>query len=241
MGFCFLLAGYFTRGSLERKGYIRFLCDRFLRLGVPLLLFIILLGPLTAAIVNARQGGSFWGTFVWLWHHQRIINGPMWFAQALLMFTLTYCAWRAVAGAPLTSTKRSPSPVPAGRWWVLSAMAVGIGALAIRQFVPTGKNVIGLQLGYFASYIFLFGLGIAAWRYDWIARLESNMRGCGSAGWRSACRCCRPRYCWHAPVKAVGKPTLAADWAGLRFSTRSGSRWWRGESSPHGSCCSGPK
>jgi hypothetical protein len=33
-------------------------------------------------------------------------------------------------------------------------------------------NVIGLQLGYFASYIFLFALGIAAWRHDWLRQLE---------------------------------------------------------------------
>ena len=31
MGFLFLLAGYFTPGSLERKGYARFLSDRFLQ------------------------------------------------------------------------------------------------------------------------------------------------------------------------------------------------------------------
>jgi hypothetical protein len=37
MGFLFLLAGYFTPVSLERKGYGRFLGDRFLRLGLPLL------------------------------------------------------------------------------------------------------------------------------------------------------------------------------------------------------------
>jgi len=35
MGFFFLLAGYFTPRSLERKGYGHFLCDRFLRLGLP--------------------------------------------------------------------------------------------------------------------------------------------------------------------------------------------------------------
>jgi hypothetical protein len=62
--------------------------------------------------------------------------------------------------------------VPAGQWWLLSALAVGIAALAIRQVVPTGVNVIGLQLGYFASYIFLFALGIAAWRHDWLGQLE---------------------------------------------------------------------
>src|SRR5579862_7999336 len=37
MGFFFLLAGFFTPGSLERKGYRRFIIDRFLRLGLPLL------------------------------------------------------------------------------------------------------------------------------------------------------------------------------------------------------------
>jgi len=47
MGFFFLLAGYFTPASLERKGYARFICDRFLRLGLPLLAFGLFLGPLT--------------------------------------------------------------------------------------------------------------------------------------------------------------------------------------------------
>jgi peptidoglycan/LPS O-acetylase OafA/YrhL len=172
MGFFFLLAGYFTPGSLERKGYRRFIGDRFLRLGLPLLVFIVVLGPLTAAIVSAAQGDSFWGTFAWLWNHQRIINGPMWFVQALLMMTLVYCGWRAIAGSPLSQTGRTPSAVPANRWWVLSALAVGIGAVAIRQVVPVGQNVFGLQLGYFASYIFLFGLGIAAWRHDWLTQLR---------------------------------------------------------------------
>ena len=38
-------------------------------------------------------------------------------------------------------------------------------------------NVIGLQLGYFSSYTFLFALGIAAWRYDWLRQLEwKNVR-----------------------------------------------------------------
>lgn len=140
MGIFFLLAGYFTPGSLERKGYGRFICDRFLRLGVPLLVFIVVVGPLTAAIVNAARGDSFWGTFVWLWNHSRIINGPMWFVQALLMFTLVYCGWRAMAGAPLAGAERTPTPLPANRWWILSALAVGAAALAIRQVVGWGRT-----------------------------------------------------------------------------------------------------
>jgi hypothetical protein len=171
MGFFFFLAGYFTPASLERKGYPRFIGDRFLRLGLPLLAFGLILGPLTAAIVNYAQGDGFWLVFPWLWRHKEFINGPLWFAQALLIFSLAYCIWRAVAGEPLAQAQRAPRPVPASRWWMLSALAVGIAALAIRQFVPTGVNVVGLQLGYFATYIFLFALGIAAWRYDWLRQL----------------------------------------------------------------------
>jgi fucose 4-O-acetylase-like acetyltransferase len=172
MGFFFLLAGYFTPASLEHKGYGRFIGDRFLRLGVPLLAFILILGPLTAAMVTATEGKGFWPTINFLLRHGRIINGPLWFAQALLMFSLAYCGWRAMFGAPVTGAQRTPRPVPGGVWWLLSALVTGAAALAIRQIVPTGENVFGLQLGYFASYIVLYALGIAAWRYDWLRQLS---------------------------------------------------------------------
>ena len=172
MGFFFLLAAYFTPGSLERKGYAKFIGDRFTRLGIPLLVFIFILGPLTAAMVAWHDGKGFWRVFPYLWNHVIIINGPLWFAQALLIFSLAYCAWRAAFGSSLASSSRTPRPVPTYARWLLSAILVGAASLAIRQFVPTGKNVIGLQLGYFASYIFLFAIGIAAWRYDWLRQLE---------------------------------------------------------------------
>ena len=175
MGFLFLLADYFTPGSLERKGYARFLSDRFLRLGLPLLAFNLILGPLTVAMVTAAEGKGFWSTFAWLWNRREFINGPLWFVQALLMFDLAYCTWRAWFGAPLTSAQRVPRPVPSYGWWLLSAAGVGAAALAIRQVVPTGVNVIGLQLGYFASYVFLFCLGLAAWRYKQSPELDRNL------------------------------------------------------------------
>ncbi len=172
MGFFFLLAGYFTPRSLERKGYAAFIRDRFLRLGLPLLFFILVLGPLTAAIVNWAQGNGFWPTIRFLYTHQRIINGPLWFAQALLMFSLGYCLWRAALGAKLKLPKPAPQPIPSYGYWLLTALAATVGAVAIRLFIPVGQNVFGLQLGYFSMYIVLFAVGIAAWRYDWLRQLQ---------------------------------------------------------------------
>jgi hypothetical protein len=172
MGFFFLLAGYFTPTSLERKGYARFIGDRFLRLGLPLAGYILILNPLTLALITAYRGKGFWSIFFYFWTHAVIGVGPMWFVQALLMFTLAYCVWRSIAGPPLTAAKRAPKPAPQGRWWLLSALAVAAGTLVIRQWIPTGVNVFNLQLGYFAAYIFLFVIGIAAWRYDWLRQLS---------------------------------------------------------------------
>jgi NAD(P)-dependent dehydrogenase (short-subunit alcohol dehydrogenase family) len=120
MGFLFLLAGYFTPGSLERKGYNRFLSDRFLRLGLPLLAFSLILGPLTVAMVTAAEGNGFGSTSVWRWN-----PGPLWFVQALLIFSLVYCAWRARFGLPLTSTQRLPRPIPGPRRIAVNVVAPG--------------------------------------------------------------------------------------------------------------------
>jgi peptidoglycan/LPS O-acetylase OafA/YrhL len=171
MGFFFFLAGYFTPASLERKGYGRFLLDRGLRLGVPLLGFCVLLAPITIGIMTWAQGIGFWGGPTYLWQHRMVVNGPLWFAEALLLFTLAYSGWRPLFGSPLKNCERTPKPVPAGRWWLVSALGTGLVALALRQFFPVGVNIFGMQLGYFASYIVLFSLGIAAWRYDWLRQL----------------------------------------------------------------------
>jgi len=172
MGFFFMLAGYFTPGSLERKGYAKFIGDRFLRLGIPLLAFALFLNPFTDGLVSISRGHTLSETFTYYWQHRIIGNGPLWFAQALLIFSLGYCLWRKCLGAPLANTRREPSPVPNSGWWLICALGVGAAALAIRQFVPSGVNVFGLQLGYFSSYTFLFAIGIAAWRYDWLRQLE---------------------------------------------------------------------
>ncbi len=170
MGFFFLLAGYFTPDSLDKKGYRHFLQDRLLRLGVPLLFFAAVLGPVTIAMSRTADGRSFWTTLDRLWREKDFINGPLWFAQALLIFAAVYCAGRTITRSPL-QPRRTVTPVPSALWWIGSAIAVGAFACLIRVEYPAGINVFGLQLAFFSSYIFLFALGIAAWRHDWLRQL----------------------------------------------------------------------
>src|SRR5271157_5971090 len=139
MSFFFLFAGYYTPASLDRKGYGRFILDRFIRLGIPTLAFGLILGPLTAAMVTAAQGHGFWPTIAWLWRHKEFISGPLWFAEALLIFSLIYVLRRRIAGpqpGDPAALRQTPSPVPAWPAWFLGALIVGTAALAIRQFLP---------------------------------------------------------------------------------------------------------
>jgi peptidoglycan/LPS O-acetylase OafA/YrhL len=176
MGIFFLLAGYFTPASLNRKGYGKFILDRFIRLGIPILAFGFILGPLTTALVNAAQGDGFWPTFAALWHRKEFISGPLWFAEALLAYSLCYVLWRRIAGpqpGASAATMRAPSSVPSWRAWFLGALTVGASALALRQAFPIGKSLYG----YWAMYIFLFAVGIRAKPRDWLAQLTwKNVR-----------------------------------------------------------------
>lgn len=174
MGLFFFVSGYYTPESLDKKGYLKFLLDRFIRLGVPLLFFAFVLGPFTIWIAQLHESASFLSVLRDLWVHRRFINGPLWFSEALLLFTSFYCCFRYLrVGRKLRIQKGlSLSPIPSHWTWFLSILGVGFGSLMIRQFVRVGENVFGLQLGYFSSYILLFFLGIVAKRKNWLRRLN---------------------------------------------------------------------
>ncbi len=169
MGMFFLLAGYFTPGSLQRKGLAPFIQERLIRLGIPLLLFGFVLGPATVALASLPKGANVLQRWLSQLQQGNFVIGPLWFVLALLIFSSAYVIWRQCV------PERAPEPmrqVPASRAWLYAALAVGAGALGIRQIVPVGEQVWGLQLGYFASYVFLFALGCVASRHRWLDRLE---------------------------------------------------------------------
>lgn len=179
MGLFFLLAGYVTPSALAAKGLRRFVADRLLRLGLPLLVFGCVLGPLAVALAGTQQGRPFWPGWLGLVAHGGFVLGPLWFAWTLLLFTAAWLAWRGLhratpAAAALVGVMPSTAaqaPVPGDRAWLLAALGVGAAALAIRQWVPVGEHRLGLQLGYVASYVFLFALGCTAWRHRWLERV----------------------------------------------------------------------
>ncbi len=60
MGLFFLVAGSLTPGAIARHGATGFLRERLLRLGAPLLVFVLTLGPLTVAWRRPRTATRSW-------------------------------------------------------------------------------------------------------------------------------------------------------------------------------------
>ncbi|KVL03305.1 acyltransferase [Burkholderia cepacia] len=179
MGLFFFLAGHYTPPSLDRKGAARFLADRFVRLGLPLLAYGFVIGPATIALAQSGAGRPFAAMLGRLWRKGTFENGPMWFAEALLMFSvaavLAHIASRRTAARE--SNRPVRNPFPSDRTLAAAALFTGIAALALRARWPVGTNVWGLQLGYFASYIVLYAAGCRTARMHWIEHLPARQVG----------------------------------------------------------------
>jgi hypothetical protein len=172
MGFFFLISGYFTPKSLERKGTARFIGDRFLRLGLPLLAFALILGPVTVAMAETLRGGSFFGCIGWLIENHVYLPGPLWFVQTLILFSLIYIWIQKLI--PSFGTGRGEAPLPSHLSLLISAVLTGVFAFALRLLMPVGQDIWGMQIGYFATYIVLFFVGCHAAKHDWLLRVEAS-------------------------------------------------------------------
>ena len=177
MGAFFLISGYFTPGSFDRKGPGSFLKDRLLRLSIPLIIFIFVLNPI-ASIGYWQMPASLTGIttpLTWQAYPHLLGMGPMWFLAMLLIFTLGYAAWRMLT-KNRTSYSMSKSSLPSYLLIGVLILALALVSYLVRIVVPMGKDVLGFPtLSYLPQYLSLFVLGTVAFRHNWFRTLPSSM------------------------------------------------------------------
>ncbi len=175
MGFFFLLAGYFTPGSYDRKGGASFLRDRLVRLGIPLLLYDLLLDPLVVYIASGLHGSywSFYGSYLL---QVRGVTGPVWFIAVLLLFTLLYFAGRWLTRQrPQAATGTGKLP---GYWAIFGfILALGMVSFVVRIWWPVSLvfQPLNLNVGYLPQYLSLYVLGLVAATRNWFFTLTPRM------------------------------------------------------------------
>lgn len=55
MGFLFLISGYFVVRAYDKKGPVKFILDRFVRLGIPTLIYMLVIQPLNSYVLLGYQ------------------------------------------------------------------------------------------------------------------------------------------------------------------------------------------
>ncbi|MEZ4662330.1 MAG: acyltransferase family protein [Caldilineaceae bacterium] len=183
MGAFFLLAGYFTPGSYDRKGAAAFLKERLLRLGIPLLLFIFVLSPISFVglwQMPASLGGLS-EPFTWQTYPYLIGTGPLWFVALLLIFSVVYAGWRMVTPRRESSSLSDPFP-PSYLSTGIFILALALASYLFRIIVPLGKSVNLFvyflnfpTLAYLPQYLSFFVIGAIAARYDWFRQIPRTM------------------------------------------------------------------
>ena len=99
---CFSWPLFLQPGRLPKRGPAAFAKERLFRLGVPLLIYMFVIDPFIGYFImnygNIREHSNvlrfyldYLGSFRWIGS-----TGPLWFVEALLLFSLPYAAWRAV-------------------------------------------------------------------------------------------------------------------------------------------------
>ncbi|MGA7809270.1 acyltransferase family protein, partial [Bradyrhizobium sp.] len=129
MALLFFIAGYFSAAAYDRKGFAKFVRDRCLRLGLPTLLYMLVIGPLTQYFLS-RTWGSGGFAHQWLVHLKNSAwlseTGPMWFCAALLVFSVIY-------GLIRLTGRREPRIAP--REKLVIGMTIFIAVMAAGTFL----------------------------------------------------------------------------------------------------------
>jgi len=166
--------------------------DRFKRLGIPWLFFEILINPLIHYAVDVHGGAchgalydcQYQGTF---WQYLKgfprakgsIGDGPVWFLEALLFFSIVYALWRlltAPAPLPVLSEPRRTRVAPSNRAIALFALAISLASFVVRFWATAFVQYEPFHLEYarFPQYIGLFIAGIWAYRHDWLVAFSDR-------------------------------------------------------------------
>ena len=163
----FVIAGMFTPRSLRRKGTGRFLLDRTIRLGVPMLFFVIVLSPFVEYADPDAAGWDrgFAAFAVHTWWPPA--PGPTWFLGVLLLFSFAYAAFRAVRPEP--ASRRGPLTV---RHIVMMAAAIAAASYVVRLGVPLAEERWHLALGQAPAWAGAFTFGVVGGERGWFDSLS---------------------------------------------------------------------
>jgi glucan biosynthesis protein C len=189
MRYFFLIAAYFAPGSYDRKGAGRFLKDRLVRLGIPVVVYMFTINPLIGYIASRYVEGN---TQSFAEGHIARIGGyvryglgvgALWFVALLLIFAIGYGLLRRLIeirtpSVPARATRVPDAQPPSSLAIARFALALGLVTFAVRVWFPIDQWVnvllLNLEIAHLPQYLGLFAVGIVAYRRDWFRSIPDR-------------------------------------------------------------------
>lgn len=195
MSLFFMISGYFMVISYDRHGPVKFLKSRFMRLGIPLLLFFFVIIPVEQYLCHLATGRlesmsfvDYYGriylgiggipakTVAPFWPELNLAH--LWYVEHLLIASVVYAlfriAWKGRCGLP-----HVPARPP--RYWmvVVLALMLAVVSFVVRIWYPIDRWIgfLGFIQVAFADVprdLSFFALGALAYRRRWF--LETPVR-----------------------------------------------------------------
>ena len=211
MSLFFLIAAYFLPAAVDRRRERPYVGPRMRKLGGPILVgfFVVIPVLMYAYYLNFRGyghvgfGDYYWNIYLgagtepddWsgpIWPDRQF--GHLWFIQHLLVYSMLYLAWRAIAervrvrrGLPRTPGRRA-TPQQIGGFAVLAfAVLVGVGTAVIRIWYPVDEwvpvaEIIQTEPADLAQQVPFVIAGVLAYRRGWLVTLSARV----AYGWLAA-------------------------------------------------------
>ena len=180
LGLFFMIAGYFSPGQLKRKGVKKFIIDRLVRLGIPLLVYALIINPLVTYWA-AGHGGYVGSLIQYVKNHpselQNASVGPLWFVEALLVFSLTYAILYSLNLRKDHSLRDHTSvSIPKKSSIVLFSFSLGLVTFLVRIWMPFGRmwEPAHQEPAHLPQYVAMFFVGIVAYRNKWLEAFPSQ-------------------------------------------------------------------
>lgn len=156
MGTFFVISGYFSRVSLERKSVGAFVKDKIVRLGIPTVLYTLVGPPLQMAVMRVLLEEKSEDFGVQFGHQSKLqgVRGPVWYCALLLIFDCVYAIFRPAL--PLST--QDPNAIQ-----LLTGIAISsLASFGTRLLFPVTYvwPLLNLRVGFCPQYVVAYILGL---------------------------------------------------------------------------------
>ena len=194
MGFFFLISGYFIPMAYDNSNGKGFLQKRLVRLGIPLLFGFLLMNPLLMyfhyALYSGNEPLSFFQYYADVYFglsgmpvgfmesigFPEMNFGHLWFIQHLLVYAIIYWIFRKICKKPLIKLERKSF---SALHLLIIFLLTAVSSLIVRIWYPI-DDWLGLfgffqvEIAHWPQYLVMFGLGIIAYRKNWLNTLKAR-------------------------------------------------------------------